>query len=48
MVAENPRTRYTCLNAGEAVRPAGIADRSLLIDADIDAVLCAWLPPAGT
>ena len=48
MVAENPRARYACLNAGEAVCPAGIADRSLLIDADIDAVLSAWLPVAGS
>lgn len=47
MVAENPRARYACMNAGEAVCPVGIADRSVLIDADIDVVLSAWLPSVG-
>ena len=33
--AENPKARYICVNFGEAVAPARIADQSILIDADI-------------
>ena len=35
MTAKNPRATYACVNLGEAVAPVEIADRSILIDADI-------------
>lgn len=35
----NPDATYACVNYGEAFVPTGIRDRSILIDADIDAVL---------
>jgi NAD-dependent SIR2 family protein deacetylase len=38
-VYANPQAVYACLNYGEAVAPREIADRSILVDADIDAVL---------
>ena len=36
---DNPRSTYACINMGEAVAPAEIRERSILIDADINAVL---------
>lgn len=39
LTAENPRARYVCVNKGQAVVPDPIADRSLVIDADIAKVL---------
>lgn len=33
MTAENPRATYVCVNLGEAVAPAEIAKRSVLLDA---------------
>lgn len=33
--SENPKARYICVNKGEAVAPARIANQSILIDADI-------------
>lgn len=41
MTAKNERATYTCVNFGEAVAPAEIADRSILIDADAGRVLDA-------
>jgi hypothetical protein len=38
-VYANPQAVYACLNYGEAVAPRVIAERSILVDADIDAVL---------
>ena len=38
-VYDNPQAVYACLNFGEAVTPPQIDARSILIDADIDAVL---------
>ena len=35
----NPHATYTCINYGEAYAHQSIQDRSILIDADIDAVL---------
>ena len=35
MTAKNSQTTYVCVNLGEAVAPVEIADRSILIDADI-------------
>ena len=32
MAAENPRATYACVNLGEAVAPAEIAERSVLLD----------------
>ncbi len=39
MTAENSLATYASINAGEAVCPAGIADRSILLDGDIGRVL---------
>ena len=36
---DNPQATYACLNFGEAVTAREIQDRSILINADIDAVL---------
>lgn len=41
MTAKNERATYACVNYGEAVAPAEIADRSILIDADAGRVLDA-------
>ena len=30
--AENPRATYACVNPGEAMAPAEIAERSVLLD----------------
>jgi len=38
-VHDNPHSTYACINMGEAVAPAEIRERSILIDADIDAIL---------
>jgi hypothetical protein len=38
-VAANERATYACLNMGEALAPASIAERSILVDADIARVL---------
>ena len=38
-VYANPQATYACLNFGEAVVPSEIRERSILVDADIDAVL---------
>lgn len=32
MTAENPRATYACVNLGEAVAPAEIAEQSILLD----------------
>ena len=32
MAAENPRATYTCVSLGEAMAPAEIAERSVLLD----------------
>lgn len=32
MAAENPRATYACVNLGEAVAPAEIAEQSILLD----------------
>ena len=39
LVAQNPEATYACVNYGEAYAPEQLADRSILIDADIDQVL---------
>ena len=39
MTAQNPDAVYACINAGEAVCPTEIADRGILIDADIGEVV---------
>lgn len=36
---DNPQATYACLNFGQAITAREIEDRSILIDADIDAVL---------
>lgn len=36
---KNPRARYVCINYGEAWAPDDLEDQSILINADIDAVL---------
>ena len=41
MTAKNELATYTCVNFGEAVAPAEIADRSILINADAGRVLDA-------
>lgn len=38
-VYDNPQAVYACVNLGEALAPRDIQERSILIDADIDAVL---------
>lgn len=37
--ASNGRATYACVNMGEAITPATIAERSILVDADIDGTL---------
>ena len=39
MIAANKRAVYVCINRGDATCPRDIAERSVLIDADIAAVL---------
>lgn len=38
-VARNEQATYACVNMGEAIAPTAIADRSVLVDADINEVL---------
>ncbi|MDO4242464.1 MAG: hypothetical protein Q4C85_01635 [Actinomyces sp.] len=44
MTADNPNATYACLNLGQAGAPSAIADRSILLNADIDATLRALEP----
>ncbi len=46
MTAENPRAAYACVNYGEAACPKEIADRSIVINADIGEVISALLDEA--
>ena len=39
MTAQNPRATYACVNLGEAVTMRGLEAQSILLDADISAVL---------
>ncbi len=39
MTAKNERAAYACVNLGEAVAPAEIADRSILIDSGAERVI---------
>ena len=39
MTAQNPRATYACINQGEAVTMKGLEVQSVLLDADIGAVL---------
>ena len=39
MVLENKDSTYACINYNEAFCPDGIADRSIIINEDIDKVL---------
>ena len=39
LTAQNPQATYACINFGEAIAPAEIAEQSIVIDADIDQVL---------
>ena len=39
LTVQNPNATYACVNYGEAIAPAEIADQSIVIDADIDQVL---------
>lgn len=41
----NPRATYACVNLGEAVAPAAIERRSVLVDSDIATTLRALLAP---
>ncbi len=45
--AANPYATYTCVNYGEAYAHGSVRDRSILIDADIDAILDVLLDDAG-
>ena len=47
MTAANPRATYACVNYGEAVCPEEIAERSIVINADIGEVLSALPDEAG-
>ena len=39
MAAQNPRATYACLNLGEAITLSDLEPQSILLDADIGAVL---------
>ena len=39
MTAQNPRATYACINLGEAITMRGLEIQSILLDADIGAVL---------
>ena len=39
MTAENPKATYACINYGEAYAPEEIADRSIVVNADISEVI---------
>ena len=47
LTAANEQATYACINYGEAVAPSQIAQRSITIDADIDAVLDDLLREKG-
>jgi NAD-dependent SIR2 family protein deacetylase len=36
---DNPRATYACVNLGQVITAREIADRSILVDADVDVVL---------
>ena len=46
MTAANPRAMYACVNYGEAVCPEEIAERSIVVNADIGEVVSALLDEA--
>ena len=46
MAAENPRATYVCVNYGEALCPEEIADRSIVVNADIGEVISTLLDEA--
>lgn len=46
MAAENPKAVYACVNYGEAACPKEIADRSIVVNADIGDVVSALLGEA--
>ena len=39
MTAQNPKATYACVNLGEAITTKGLEAQSILLDADIGAVL---------
>ena len=39
MTAQNPRATYACINLGEVITMRGLEEQSILLDADIGAVL---------
>ena len=39
MTAQNPKATYACINLGEAITMKGLEEQSILLDADIGAVL---------
>ena len=41
LTLENEQATYACISRGEAYAPKEIRDRSIVLDADIDAVLNA-------
>ena len=43
----NPKATYACINNGEGHAPTQIKDRSIVLNADIDAVLSEFLMMAG-
>ena len=47
MTAENPQATYACVNYGEANTAKEIAERSIVINADIGEVVSALLDEAG-
>lgn len=47
MAYANPEATYACVNLGEVYAPPEIRDRSILVDADIDAVLDGLVASAG-
>ena len=46
MTAENPKATYVCINYGEASCPKEIAERSIVVNADIGEVVSALLDEA--
>ena len=46
MTAANPQATYACVNYGDAACPEEIADRSIVVNADIGDVLSALLDEA--
>ena len=46
ITAVNPRATYACINYGEATCPKEIADRSIVVNADIREVVSALLDEA--